>query len=78
MALQNMLGIDVLHKQNQHLVDTVATREDLEAYITGDTCHEVPRECFVCSVKGTSGELTIADANAAATEQRPTRNFKVV
>jgi hypothetical protein len=69
MALQKILGFDVLHKQIQHLVDTVATREDLEAYITGDTCDEVPRECFECSVKGTSGEATIAVASEAATEQ---------
>jgi hypothetical protein len=69
MALQKMLGSDVLHKQIQHLVDAAATREDLEAYITGVTCHEVPKECPLCSVKDTSGEPTIAVASEAATEQ---------
>jgi hypothetical protein len=69
MALQKMLGFDVLHKQIQHLVDTVATREDLETYMTGDTCYEVPKECPLCSVKDTSSEPIIADASEAATEQ---------
>jgi hypothetical protein len=76
VALQKMLGFDVLHKQIQHLADTVATREDLEAYITGDTCHEVPKECPLCSVKDTCGEPTIAVANRAATEQKPQKTLK--
>jgi hypothetical protein len=69
MALRKMLGFDVLHKQIQHLVDTAATREDLEAYMTGDTCYEIPKECPLCSVKDTGSEPTIADASEAATEQ---------
>jgi hypothetical protein len=71
-----MLGFDVLHENIQHLVDTAATREDLEAYMTGVTCHEVPKECPLCSVKDTSGEPTITEATIAATDQKPQKTLK--